>query len=55
MRFWVTGLAIVLAAGLAGARSGADEAKKYHKVDAEVVAADTEAMTITLSSSSPGR
>jgi hypothetical protein len=48
MRLWIPSLAIAVAAGLAGVRLGADEAKKYHKVDAEVVSADAKAMTITV-------
>jgi hypothetical protein len=48
MRLWIPCLAVVLGATLAAARSAADEAKKYHKVDAEVVAADAKGMTITV-------
>ena len=48
MRLWIPSLAIAVAAGLAGVRLAADEAKKYHKVDAEVVSADAKGMTITV-------
>lgn len=39
----------VLAAGiLAGQPADADEAKKYHTVDAEVVSADVDSLTLTV-------
>lgn len=47
MRLWIPCVAIAAAAGLAAA-AAADEAKKYHKVDAEVVSADAKGMTITV-------
>jgi hypothetical protein len=50
MRLWIPCLAVLLGAGLAAAQSDppAERPKKYHSVDAEVVAADTKAMTITV-------
>jgi hypothetical protein len=52
MRLWVPCLALAVAvtSGLAVAQSDApaDQPKKYHSVDAEVVAANTGAMTITV-------
>ena len=48
MRLWIPCLALALAGGLAAAPSLADEPKKYHKADAEVVSADVKAMTITV-------
>jgi hypothetical protein len=50
MRLWIPCLAAVLGAGLAAAQSDkpAEHPRKYHSVDAEVVSADTAAMTITV-------
>jgi hypothetical protein len=53
MRQWIPGAAFVLsvwsvAAPWAQPAAGAEEPKKYHSVEVEVVSADVEAMTLTV-------
>lgn len=48
MRQWFACLVVLAAAAVVAAQSETDRPKKYHSVDAEVVSADTKAMTITV-------